>query len=119
MKNLFKELYESEINLQFGWFWDAGFDVKIGNEMSGYIAEFNSYDLNECEKWIEEKVKELYPNSKFAKTYKGDTFESATEPAIRFLFKNWHPHTKIYIDYSSAELLTGEQCHNLNNEIPD
>jgi len=72
MKNLFKQLYESEINLQFGWFWDAGFDIKIGNDMSGYVAEFNSYNLDECEEWIVDKVIELYPNSKFAKEYNGN-----------------------------------------------
>jgi len=119
MKNLFKALYESEINLQFGWFWDSGFEIKIGNELSGYIAEFSSHDLDECEKWIEDKVKELYPDSKFIKTYKGETFESSVEPAIRFLLKNHDPHTKIYIDYSRAELLGGQQTYNLDKEIPD
>lgn len=46
-------------------------------------------------------------------------FQKAVEPAIRYLFKNHDPHTKIYIDYSSAELLQGQMCHNLNSEIPD
>lgn len=48
-----------------------------------------------------------------------DDFKKATAPAIRFLFKNHDPHTKIYIDYSSAELLQGQRCCNLNDEIPD
>ena len=48
-----------------------------------------------------------------------DDFDKAVEPAIRYLFKNHNPHTKIYIDYSSAELLQGQQCHNLNEEVPD
>lgn len=46
-------------------------------------------------------------------------FDKAVEPAIRYLLKNHNPHTKIYIDYSSAELLQGQQCHNLNKEVPD
>ncbi len=46
-------------------------------------------------------------------------FKEAVEPAIRYLLKNHNPHTKIYIDYSTAELLCGEKCHNLNNEITD
>jgi len=46
-------------------------------------------------------------------------FNEAVEPAIRYLFKNCDTHTKIYIDYSNAELLQGRKCHNLNNEIPD
>lgn len=46
-------------------------------------------------------------------------FDKAVEPAIRYLFKNHHPHTKIYIDYSNAELLEGQKTHNLNEEVPD
>lgn len=47
------------------------------------------------------------------------TFEKAVEPAIRYLFENHHPHTKIHIDYSVAELLEGKKSHNLNDEVPD
>lgn len=72
MKNLFEALYKSEINLHISWFWDAGFDVKIGDEMNGFLATFSSYDLFEIEKWIEQKAKELFPDSKFSKTYNGN-----------------------------------------------
>lgn len=48
-----------------------------------------------------------------------DDFNKAVEPAIRYLLNNHDPHTKIYIDYSSAELLQSQQCRNLNDEIPD
>ena len=50
---------------------------------------------------------------------KRDDFEKAVEPAIRYLFKNQFPHAKIYIDYDKAELLHGQQCHNLTSEVPD
>lgn len=46
-------------------------------------------------------------------------FDKAVEPAIRYLLRHHDPHTKIHIDYSSAELLQGQICHNLNEEIPD
>ena len=36
---LLQELYNSEINLHLSWMWDAGFDVKLGDEMNGYKAE--------------------------------------------------------------------------------
>lgn len=51
--------------------------------------------------------------------FKQDDFKKAVEPAIRYLLKNHNPHTKILIDYDKAELLQGEQCHNLTDEIPD
>jgi len=119
MKNLLKSLYESEINILIDWMWDSGIQVKIGDRMNGYksVKLFDSFD--EIESWIEKEAKKHYPDSTFAKTYRGDNFDSAVEPAIRYLLKNWHPHTKIYIDYENAELLTGEKTHNLKNEIPD
>ena len=48
-----------------------------------------------------------------------EEFRKSVEPAIRYLLKYHHPHTKIYIDYDNAELLLGEKSHNLNNEVPD
>lgn len=46
-------------------------------------------------------------------------FNKSVEPAIRYLLQNHNPHTSIYIHYDTAELLTGEKCHNLSNEVPD
>lgn len=121
MKTLFKALYASEINIRFEWFWDAGFDVRLGDEINGFTEAFTSHDINEVEKWIEDIVKEKYPNSKFAKTYTKDKidFEKAVTPAIRYLLQNHHPHTSIHISYANAELLEGLKSFNLNNEIPD
>ena len=120
MKTLLKSLYESEINILIDWMWDSGVQVKIGDRMNGFKEVIiMDADFDEIERWIEAKSKEYYPDSKFAKTYNGQDFNSAVEPAIRYLFNNHNPHTKIYIDYSSAELLEGQQCHNLNREVPD
>ena len=47
------------------------------------------------------------------------SFDKSVEPAIRYLLKNYNPHTKIFIDYDNAELLQGEKCHNLTSEVPD
>lgn len=46
-------------------------------------------------------------------------FKKAVEPAIRYLFQNHNPHTKILIDYDVAVLLQSEKCHNLRDEVPD
>ncbi len=46
-------------------------------------------------------------------------FEKAVKPAIRYLLKNYNPHTKIMIDYDTAELLSGEAVVSLSNEVPD
>jgi hypothetical protein len=67
MKKLFKKLYESEINLHLSWFWDSGYDVKIGDEMNGYVAEFNTHSIDEVENWVVSNVIKAFPKSKFAK----------------------------------------------------
>ena len=119
MKHLFKQLYDSEINLQFSWFWDTGFDIKIGDIMNGFSTEFNSYDLDECEQWIIDTVIELYPNSLFTKTYLGESFESSTEIVMKYLSENHHPHTMIEITSNSAILYEGQRTYFNDNFILD
>lgn len=40
---------------------------------------------------------------------KRNEFENLVKPLIKFLNDNWHPHTKIIIDLTSAEIVTGEE----------
>lgn len=121
MKTLLKALYKSEINILINWMWDSGIQVKIGDKMNDFkeVKLFDIKEFDNIEEWIEDKVKEHFPNSIFAKTYNREDFDSAVEPAIRYLLKNHNTHTKIYIDYSVAELLYGQKTHILEDEIPD
>ena len=34
-----QKIYDSEINIRIGWFWDGGIDVRLGDDMNGYLAE--------------------------------------------------------------------------------
>jgi len=63
MEVLFKDLYDSEINVSLSWFWDAGFTVKIGDEVNGFVAQTTVETLLEVQDWLIETVKELYPGS--------------------------------------------------------
>ena len=63
MEVLFKDLYDSEINVSLSWFWDAGFTVKIGDEVNDFIAQTTVQTLLEVQDWLIETVKELYPES--------------------------------------------------------
>jgi hypothetical protein len=119
MKNLIKQLYESGINLQFGWFWDAGFNVKIGDDMNGFVAEFSDYDIDKVLKWIEENVKKHFPGSGFDKTYKGETFESVTEPLMKYLSENHHPHTMVEVESNKATLWEGQKSNVTDKFILD
>ena len=37
----FQKIFDGEISVQIGWFWNGGIEVKLGDEMSGYVAETN------------------------------------------------------------------------------
>lgn len=76
---------------------------------------------SECETMLElinelEKEVEKFEN---CIVVPNNDFNKSVEPAIRYLLQNHNPHTSIYIHYDTAELLTGEKCHNLSNEVPD
>ena len=82
-------------------------DFLLSEDKENWAADFSLKQLENVE-----KIKELENQSK-------DDFQKAVEPAIRYLFKNHNPHTKIFINYDTAELLSGEQNHNLTSEVPD
>jgi len=37
-----QRIYESEINVRISWLWDGGIDIRLGDEMNGYLAEETS-----------------------------------------------------------------------------
>jgi hypothetical protein len=36
-----QRIYDSEINVRISWLWDRGIDIRLGDEMNGYLAEEN------------------------------------------------------------------------------
>jgi hypothetical protein len=60
------ELYASEINVSISWLWDAGIDVKLGHEMTGFDAETNVQTSAQAAQWLDEQARRLYPQSKYA-----------------------------------------------------
>jgi len=35
---ILQDLYDSEINFSISSFWDAGFEVKLGDDLNGFVA---------------------------------------------------------------------------------
>lgn len=121
-----QELYKSEINVKIGWFWDGGIEVHIGNGIydvydqetetktnhDAWLAATNVKTIEEANDWLKKKAIELYPDSDFAKkavllegTY--EEFRFIVKPLIKYLAENHHPHTKIIIDSTTAEMVEG------------
>ena len=67
-------LYDSEINCGVASFWDAGFDVWLGDDTNGKkaIRSFYPDDLGKAAKWLHEAALEHYPESEYAKGEGGE-----------------------------------------------
>ena len=58
--------YTGEINVRIGWFWDSGIEVRLGDEMNGYLAEENLRTVDEIVPWLQDAIAHFYPNSTYA-----------------------------------------------------
>jgi len=47
-------IYDAEINLNLSWFWDAGVNVVIGDNVNGYRALNNLLTVKEAIDWAYE-----------------------------------------------------------------
>ena len=61
-----KKLYESEINCSISTFWDNGWDVKLGDEMNGFVAEGNFRNLVEAADFLDRQARKHFPDSVYA-----------------------------------------------------
>src|SRR5215471_5288245 len=73
-----QRIYDSEINVQIGWFWDGGIDVRLGDKMNGYLAEENVNALAEVLPWLQEAIAHFYPDSAYARSLDTEVLERAT-----------------------------------------
>lgn len=69
MEEELQKMYDSEINMQIGCFWDGGWYVALGDSVNGFIRpEWDSCELREIIPALQELIKEHYPNSTYAKS---------------------------------------------------
>jgi hypothetical protein len=61
-----QKIYDSEINIRIGWFWDCGFELRIGDEMNGFLAEETVASVSEIVPWLQEAIAHFYPTSTYA-----------------------------------------------------
>jgi hypothetical protein len=58
-----QKIYGSEINLRIGWLWDAGIEVRLGDEMNGFLAEEIVSSVADVLPWLQEAIAHFYPTS--------------------------------------------------------
>jgi hypothetical protein len=48
LSELLTDLYDSEVNVSLSWFWDAGIDLALGDDLNGYEAKVQVATLAEA-----------------------------------------------------------------------
>jgi ribosomal protein L37AE/L43A len=72
-----QRIYDSEINIRIGWMWDAGIEVRLGDEMNGFKAEETVPAAEEILAWLQEAIAHFYPESTYAKSLTPELRERA------------------------------------------
>lgn len=84
LARVMQRLYDSEINVSISSMWDGGWDVKLGDEMNGFVAEASFHPSNgtspdtfdharswltleDAAVWLDRAARDHYPESKYAK----------------------------------------------------
>ena len=58
-----QRIYDSEINVRIDWLWDGGIDVRLGDELNGYLAQENASSIDGIVPWLQEMIAHFYPDS--------------------------------------------------------
>jgi len=85
--SILQELYDSEINFEIRCFWDAGFQVRLGDETNGFVYESErdslALTLREAVDVLRDRAVACYPESQFAR-------ERDVAKKQAYLGKNYH-----------------------------
>jgi hypothetical protein len=79
----YSAFYDSEINVRIGWLWDGGIDVRLGDEVNGFLAEENVLSITEIVPWLQEAIAHFYPDSTYAKSLDPQIRERAARRLFR------------------------------------
>jgi len=62
-------LYESELNCSISSLWDNNWDVTLGDEMNGFVAENNVRPPPEGAEFLDQAALKHFPTSGYAKRH--------------------------------------------------
>ena len=63
-----QKIYESETNIEIGWLWDGGIDLRLGDRLNGYVAAENVSSVSDVLPWLQEAIPRFYPDSEYARS---------------------------------------------------
>ena len=68
--------------MRISWLWDGGIDVRLGDEMNGYLAQENVSSTGDIVPWLQESIAHFYPHSTYAKALDPQTQRAGSPPAV-------------------------------------
>jgi hypothetical protein len=94
-------LYASEINVSIciSSFWDAGWEVKLGDTLQGFKVErtFANAELDKAAQWLAEQACVHYPESDFTRRFAGFfnplSFRNLPLAKVTFAFRRGLPRS--------------------------
>src|SRR5215472_9895704 len=63
-----QRIYDSEINVHISWLWDGGIDVRLGDEVNGFLAEETFTEAAGIAPWLQQAIAHFYSDSTYAKS---------------------------------------------------
>jgi len=66
--SILQRLYDSEISFEVSAFYDAGFHVRLGDALNGFVAHGKAQTWAEVEAWLRDQALAHYSDSNFAKS---------------------------------------------------
>src|SRR5579872_2522163 len=78
-----QKIYDSEINVEISWFWDGGMNLRLGDEMNGFLAEETVPSVAEIIPWLQEAIAQFFPESAYANSLSPETRERASQKVFR------------------------------------
>jgi hypothetical protein len=74
-----QRIYDSEINLRIGWLWDGGIEVRLGDEVNGFLAEETVQFVADIVPWLQEAIAHFCPTSSYAASMESEIRERAAK----------------------------------------
>ena len=70
-----QKIYDSEINVSISSMWDAGFDLKLGRELGGFVEEGQVRIVADILPWLQDAIAKHYPKSQYQIERMGKEFK--------------------------------------------
>src|SRR4051794_25557426 len=92
-----QKIYDSELNIRIGWLWDGGIEVRLGDEMNGFLAGETVPSTAEIIPWLQAAIARFYPESPYAATLDPEIKEEAA--------------TRLFLPPASGARVTCPHCN--------